>query len=48
MPDQTPKTPDQNDAEQPTFKPQPDQDSEALEEAQAEAAEEREDEGGYQ
>lgn len=48
MPDPTPKNPDQDESAQPVSKPQPEQDSQDLEEAQAEAAEEREDEGGYQ
>jgi len=48
MPDPTPKSADQDDNAQPATNPQPDQDSQDLEEAQAEAAEEREDEGGYQ
>jgi hypothetical protein len=44
MPDATPKTPEQDE----DAKTNRDQNSQDLEEAQKEAAEEREDEGGYQ
>lgn len=48
MSDPTPKNVNQNEVEKPASSPQSDQDSQELEDAQAEAAEEREDEGGYQ
>jgi len=50
MIDNTPKSPDQDEAVKPATTPQaqPDQDSQELEDAQADAAEQREEEGGYQ
>lgn len=44
MPDPTPKPPEQDE----DAKTSPSQDPQALEEAQKDAAEEREEEGGYQ